>query len=101
MTLKEQDTITENVRSIRKRIDKYVGRDRHIFLIACRANIRLSKLFKSKYQFALVPEYEEYTRFVDEQLDKSASTLPAAIAPALQIEPETNESRDKIENVCP
>lgn len=86
MTSKEQDTIIEGIFSIRKRIDKYVGRERHIFLIACRANIRLSKLIKSKRQFALLAEYEEYSRFVDEELDKSASALPPVIAPAFQME---------------
>jgi hypothetical protein len=75
MTLKDQDTIIEGILNIRKRIDKYAGRERHIFLIACRANIRLSKLIKSKRQFVLLGEYEEYSRFVDEQLEKSASTL--------------------------
>jgi len=86
MTLNEQDTLIEGIQSIRNRIDKYTGRERHIFLIACRANIRLSKLVKSKRQLALLAEYEEYSRFVDEQLEKSASTLPAVITPALQIE---------------
>ena len=87
MTPKEQDTITEGILSIRKRIDKYVGRERHIFLIACRANIRLSKLIKSKRLFVILPEYEEYSRFVNEELDKSASTLPTVTGPAFQIEP--------------
>ena len=87
MTSKEQDNIIEGILSIRKRIDKYVGRERHIFLIACRANIRLSKLIKSKRQFAMLEEYEEYSRFVDEELDKSASTFPTVIAPAFRIEP--------------
>jgi hypothetical protein len=87
MTLKEQDSIIDGILSIRKRIDKYAGRERHIFLIACRANIRLSKLIKSKRQFTMVAEYEEYSQFVDEQLDKSAPALPTVIAPAFRIEP--------------
>jgi hypothetical protein len=87
MTTKERDTIIESILSIKNRIDKYVGRERHLFLIACRANIRLTKLIKSKHQFALLPEYEEYSRFVDEQLDKSASALPVVIAPAFRVEP--------------
>jgi hypothetical protein len=85
MTIKDKDTMIESILSIRRRIDKYTGRERHIFLVACRANIRLARLFQSKSQFIFLPEYEEYSRFVDEQLDKSASTLPA-VMPALQIE---------------
>ncbi|HXC36033.1 MAG TPA: hypothetical protein VNV43_09180 [Candidatus Acidoferrales bacterium] len=87
MTTKEHDIIIESILSIKNRIDNYVGRERHLFLIACRANIRLSKLIKSKRQFAMLPEYEEYSRFVDEQLDKSASALPTVITPAFRIEP--------------
>ncbi len=73
MTRTEHDAIIESILSIRNRIDKYVGRERHLFLIACRANIRLSRLIKSKHQFAKLPEYEEYAQFVEEQLDKSAA----------------------------
>jgi hypothetical protein len=80
MTSTEHDEISESILSIKNRIDKYVGRERHLFLIACRANIRLSKLIKSKRQFAMLPEYEEYSRFVDEQLAKSASPQPALIS---------------------
>jgi hypothetical protein len=87
MTLKEQDSIIEGIQSIRKRIDNYTGRERHIFLIACRANIRLAKLIKSKRQFAQVAEYEEYSQFVDEQLEKSAATMPSALAPVVPMEP--------------
>jgi hypothetical protein len=86
MTLKEHDIIIEGIQSIKNRIDKYAGRERHLFLIACRANIRLSKLMKSKRQFAMVPEYEEYSRFVDEQLAKSTSPLPTVMA-SVSIEP--------------
>jgi hypothetical protein len=88
MTLKEHDIIVESISSIKNRIEKYVGRERHLFLIACRANIRLSKLIKSKRQFAMLPEYEEYCQFVDEQLDKCASALPTAIAPPFRVEGE-------------
>ena len=101
MTIKDKDTIIEGILSIRRRIDKYSGRERHVFLIACRANIRLTRYFKSKQQFNFFPEYEEYSRFVDEELAKSASTLPADITPALPMEPGTGGSRDKIENVSP
>jgi hypothetical protein len=87
MTLNEQDTIIEGILNIKKRIDNYTGRERHIFLIACRANIRLSKLIKSKRQFARLTEYEEYSRFVDEELEKSASTRSTVMAPVLQMEP--------------
>jgi hypothetical protein len=87
MTLNEQDTIIEGILNIKKRIDNYTGRERHIFLIACRANIRLSKLIKSKRQFARLTEYEEYSKFVDEQLEKSASTRPTVMAPVWQMEP--------------
>ena len=87
MTLKEHDIIIDSILSIRNRIDKYVGRERHLFLIACRANIRLSKLMKSKRQFVMLPEYEEYSRFVDEQLDKSTSAQPTIMAPAFRMEP--------------
>jgi hypothetical protein len=87
MTRNDRDTIIESIVSIKKRIDKYDGRERHIFLIACRANIRLSKFIKSKHQFALLPEYEEYSRFVDEQLHKYAAPQPTVAAPALQIQP--------------
>jgi hypothetical protein len=79
MTLKEQDSIIESILSIRTRIDKYAGKERHVFLIACRANIRLSRLIKSKRQFAMVPEYEEYSQFVDQQLDKSAPPQSSAV----------------------
>ncbi len=87
MTLTEKDTAIDNILSIRKRIDKYSGRERHIFLIACRANIRLSKLLKSKRQFEMLSEYQEYSQFVDEELDKSASTRSTVVAPVLRIEP--------------
>lgn len=87
MTRKDQDTIIESIASIKNRIDNYDGRERHIFLIACRANIRLSRFFKSKHQFTVFPEFEEYSRFVDEQLQKYSSLLPTVAAPALQIEP--------------
>jgi hypothetical protein len=80
MTPKEHDIIIESILRIKDRIDKHVGRERHLFLIACRANIRLSKLIKSKRQFAILPEYEEYSQFVDEQLDNPGSPVPAAIA---------------------
>lgn len=80
MTPKEHDLIIESILNIKHRIEKYVGKERHLFLIACRANIRLSKRIKSKRQFAMLPEYEEYSQFVDEQLDKSASPLSAVIA---------------------
>lgn len=80
MTRKEHDAIVDSILSIKNRIDKYAGRERHLFLIACRANIRLSKLIKSKHQFAMLPEYEEYSQFVDEQLDKCASPQPTVIA---------------------
>jgi hypothetical protein len=90
MTLNEQDSIIENILSIRNRIDKYTGRERHIFLIACRANIRLARLVKSKRQFAMVPEYEEYSQFVDEELDKCgllpSVAVTAVTAPALRME---------------
>jgi len=84
MTLKEEDAIIEAILSIRKRIDNYAGRERHVFLIACRANLRLSRLLKDKRQFARLIEYQEYSQFVDEQLDKSASMLPPVIAAALE-----------------
>jgi hypothetical protein len=87
MTLNEKDTAIENILNIKKRIDKYSGRERHIFLIACRANIRLSKLIKSKRQFEMLAEFEEYSKFVDEELDKSASMRPTVLAPALRVEP--------------
>ncbi len=93
MTLTEQDSIIENILSIRNRIEKYTGRERHIFLIACRANIRLARLVKSKRQFAMVPEYEEYSRFVDEELDKcglqqsvAATGVSAVATPTLRME---------------
>lgn len=101
MTRKDKDTIIESIQNIRKRIDNYAGRERHIFLIACRTNIRLARLFKSKHQFTILPEYEEYSRFVDEQLDKSVLALPPAISPAFQMEPGTGSSGDKIESVRP
>ncbi|HEX3626854.1 MAG TPA: hypothetical protein VH280_15690 [Verrucomicrobiae bacterium] len=80
MTRTEHDIIVESILSIKNRIDKHVGRERHLFLIACRANIRLSKLIKSKRQFAMLPEYEEYSKFVNEELDKSGSPQPAVSA---------------------
>jgi hypothetical protein len=90
MTHKDQDNIIESIVSIKNRINKYVGKERHVFLIACRANIRLAKLVKSKRQFVLLPEYEEYSRFVDEELDKCAPSqavaVTGAVAPALRME---------------
>lgn len=84
MTLKEEDAIIEAILNIKKRINNYVGRERHVFLIACRASLRLSRLLKEKRQFARLTEYQEYSQFVDEQLDKSASMLFTVAAPALE-----------------
>jgi hypothetical protein len=79
MTFKEQDSINESILTIKNRIDKYTGRERHVFLIACRANIRLARLVKSKRQFALLPEYEEYSQFVDAELAKCAPPQSLAV----------------------
>lgn len=88
MTFKEQDSIVENILTIKNRIEKYTGRERHVFLIACRANIRLAKLIKSKRQFALLPEYAEYSQFVDDELAKCAPPQSVAVAalPGLRVE---------------
>ena len=72
MTPAEKELMLGCLSDIRRKIDSLVGRDRQIYLLACQSNIQLWRLTKSMRKLIGTPEFAEYSKYVDDQIDKSA-----------------------------